>query len=128
MRMRSILAFVIAAVTLLAERAPAQPTAQRSVEPVIVSGAKLAGWSGPQATVVCQPYPSGALTGERDAHNGIYIAPPAIGVPVDQIAAYRWDTGTCSSSRSRCRSTSCIPTASPTRRRTSRSTRARTSS
>ncbi len=43
------------------------------------------------ATVVCQPYPSGALIGSRDAHNGIDVVPPALGVPVDEIAAYRWD-------------------------------------
>src|SRR6266481_435653 len=39
------------------------------------------------------PYPSGALTGARDAHNGIDVVPPGSGggVPVDQIVAYRWD-------------------------------------
>jgi Bacterial Ig domain len=63
----------------------------REAEPVILSGADLPAWSGPAATVVCQPYPSGALTGARDAHNGVTVAPPATGAAVDQIAAYRWD-------------------------------------
>jgi hypothetical protein len=68
-----------------------QTTADRNVEPVIVKGAKLAGWSGPSASVICMPYPSGALTGARDAHNGTFLTPPAVGIPANEIAAYRWD-------------------------------------
>jgi hypothetical protein len=71
--------------------ARAQLTADRTVEPVIVKGAKLAGWSGPSASIICMPYPSGALTGARDAHNGVFVTPPALGIPVGDIAAYRWD-------------------------------------
>jgi len=76
----------------------AQATAAREVEPVIVKGAKLGSWSVPAADIVCKPYPSGAtspfptsLTGGRDAHNGTFISPPATGIPVNEIAAYRWD-------------------------------------
>ena len=57
--------------------AHAQLTAERSVEPVIVKGAKLAGWSGPSAVDRLHAVSVGALTGARDAHNGIVIAPPA---------------------------------------------------
>ncbi|HEY2387465.1 MAG TPA: Ig-like domain-containing protein [Candidatus Binatia bacterium] len=76
-------------------RAPdalAQTTAQRSVEAVVVTGAKLPTWSRLPATVTCMPYPSGT-TGGRDAHNGILLVPPDLrtGVPVEQIAAYRWN-------------------------------------
>ena len=69
------------------------PTAARGVEPVIITGAQIPDWSGPQADTECMPYPSGALTGARDAHNGIDVVPPGSGggVPVDQIVAYRWD-------------------------------------
>ena len=80
----------IAAFAVFAAPVSAQ-LAARGVEPVILTGADVPAWSGPASTIVCQPYPSGALTGERDAHNGIPAAPPAIGVPIDEIAAYRWD-------------------------------------
>jgi hypothetical protein len=70
----------------------AQPTAQRGVEPVVVKGVKVAGWSGPPAEIVCDAYPSGGFTGTRNAHGGTFLpTPPATGVPVDEIAAYRWD-------------------------------------
>jgi hypothetical protein len=46
---------------------------------------------GPSAQIVCNPYPSGGLTGERDAHGGTFVTPPATGIPVDEIAAYRWN-------------------------------------
>src|SRR5262249_43815669 len=41
---------------------------------------------------VCAPYPSGT-TGGRDAHNGTTTVPAdvRVGVPVDQIAAFRWN-------------------------------------
>src|SRR6186997_1973499 len=57
-------------------------TAQRGVEPVIVKGSKVVGWSGPSAQIVCNPYPSGGLTGDRDAHGGTFVTPPATGIPV----------------------------------------------
>jgi len=67
-------------------------SAARGVEPVVVTGARLPDWSRLPATVVCAPYPSGT-TGGRDAHNGTTTVPPdaRTGVPVDQIAAFRWD-------------------------------------
>jgi len=92
---------------------------QRAVEAVIMTGAQLPGWAVPQAAGVGYPYPSGAnITGQadetealsflnvirdplklgevRDAHNGVFLYPlagqqlPAT-VPVDEIAAWRWD-------------------------------------
>ena len=85
----SLAAALIAAVAL-APGARAQ-TAQRGAEPVIVKGSKLVGWSGPSAAIVCDLFPAGGLTGERDAHAGTLVTPPATGIPVDEIAAYRWD-------------------------------------
>ncbi len=94
--MKRILASLFAAALLAAPVAafaqvPSPLTAERDVEPVVIKGAKLAGWSGPPSSIVCMPYPSGALTGERDAHNGVVIPSLPIGAPVSQIAAYRWD-------------------------------------
>jgi len=91
--MQTSMSILVAVLTALVVpvSAAAQVTAARDVEPVVITGAEVASWSGPQQTIVCQPYPSGALIGNRDAHNGIEVAPPAIGVPVDEIAAYRWD-------------------------------------
>jgi hypothetical protein len=66
----------------------------RGVEPVVLTGAQLPGWSGPAADGVAQPYPSGALDGVRDAHNGTLVVPPTeaqTGVDPDQVAAYSWD-------------------------------------
>ena len=74
----------------LVQAALAQP-AQRGVEPVVLKGSKVAGWSGPSATIVCDLFPAGGLTGERDAHAGTLVTPPATGIPVDEVAAYRWD-------------------------------------
>jgi cysteine-rich repeat protein len=84
-------ATVLAAIVALAPAAFAQPTAQRGVEPVVVKGVKVSGWSGPAASIVCNPYPSGGVTGTRDAHGGMFVTPPATGIPVSEIAAYRWD-------------------------------------
>jgi cysteine-rich repeat protein len=79
------------AVVALEPGAFAQPTAQRGVEPVIVKGVKLAGWSGPAATIVCDAYPSGGFTGTRNAHGGTFVPTVATGIPVNEIAAYRWN-------------------------------------
>jgi hypothetical protein len=87
----SLFAALVVASALPAPSALAQATADRSNEPVVVKGVKLAGWSGPAASIVCMPYPSGALTGARDAHNGTLVTPPATGIPVGEVAAYRWD-------------------------------------
>lgn len=63
----------------------------RSVEPVILTGAQLPGWSGAPAEGVAEPYPSGAVVGERDAHNGQLVVPPAVGVDPDHVVAYAFD-------------------------------------
>jgi hypothetical protein len=89
--MIAVSAVAVAAVAAPAASALAQTTANRNVEPVIVTGAKVPSWSGPAAGVICMPWPSGALIGSRDAHNGTFVTPPATGVPVDEIAAYRWN-------------------------------------
>lgn len=91
-RLRSahaLLAVLASVLTAGAARAQLVDVA-REVEPVVMTGSQLSSWSGPAAVTVCLPYPSGALTGERDAHNGVTVSPPATGVPVDEIAAYRW--------------------------------------
>lgn len=82
----SVLAAVLVAAAILPSNAAAQ-TAARDVEPVIVTGAKVPTWSGPAASVVCIPGPPQS----RDAHNGTFVTPPAIGIPVNEIAAYKWD-------------------------------------
>lgn len=82
----------------------------RDAAPVVISGAQLTGWSVPPAHGVGYPYPSGAtISGAllddsiapgqvRDAHNGVILYPAAglpVGsqVPVETIAAYRWESG-----------------------------------
>ncbi|HEX2195386.1 MAG TPA: hypothetical protein VHJ76_00550, partial [Actinomycetota bacterium] len=81
---------VLAVVSPAAAASPAD-TPDRSVEPVVLTGAQLPGWSGPAAEGVAEPYPSGALTGERDAHNGRLAVPPAVGVDPDHVVAYAFD-------------------------------------
>ncbi|HEU4481351.1 MAG TPA: hypothetical protein VFS18_05650 [Actinomycetota bacterium] len=66
----------------------------RGVEPVVLTGAQLPGWSGPQAEGIAQPYPSGAFDGVRDAHNGHLVVPPEeaqTGVAPETVAAYSWN-------------------------------------
>ncbi len=80
----------------------------RDSAPVVLTGAKLAGWSVPAAFGVAYPYPSGALysgivldpagIGQiRDAHNGEMLYPLAgsIGaqghVAAENVAAFRFD-------------------------------------
>ncbi|HEX2295326.1 MAG TPA: Ig-like domain-containing protein [Actinomycetota bacterium] len=96
MNKRFPLALVASAVALsvLAPPAGAQSPADapdRSVEPVVLTGAQLPGWSGPAAEGVAEPYPSGAVTGERDAHNGRLAVPPAVGVDPADVVAYAFD-------------------------------------
>ncbi|MFT5575414.1 MAG: hypothetical protein ACI89D_000931, partial [Bermanella sp.] len=91
-------------------------SAARNAEPVVLTGAQLLGWSVPAAQGVANTYPSGVYGGsedtqittdpqyqdqfrKRDAHNGtiVYPVPGAeseapTGVPVQEIAAYRYDT------------------------------------
>jgi cephalosporin-C deacetylase-like acetyl esterase len=84
-------------------------SAARDAEPVVLTGAQLPGWSVPAAQGVAEPYPSGVgAEGEliteptglnkRDAHNGVLIYPAPgtedfapTGVPVNEVAAYRYD-------------------------------------
>jgi hypothetical protein len=66
----------------------------RKVEPVIVSGAALAGWSVPAAVGIANPH----LVGSRGISNGTLIYPASgqqarPGVPVNEIAAYRFEPG-----------------------------------
>ncbi len=65
--------------------------AARGVEPVVLTGAQLPGWSRLSSQIVCAPYPSGT-TGGRDAHNGTTVVPPDVrtGVAVDDVVAFRW--------------------------------------
>ena len=69
----------------------------RDAAPVVVEGRQLPSWSRLPAEGTPKPYPSGAMTtgdGVRDAHNGTIVVPPdprGSGVPVEQIAAYRWN-------------------------------------
>jgi hypothetical protein len=57
-----------------------------------MTGADFPQWSHLAATVVCQPWPSGALVGERSAHNGVVLVPPDLRAPVDpaDLVAFRW--------------------------------------
>ena len=82
----------LAGVAATAAVAAGSTLAARSVEPVVLTGAQLIGWSSSAATGVANPYPSGALDGLRSAHNGTIVVPPDLrsGAPVEQIAAYRW--------------------------------------
>jgi len=81
----------IATLVAVLAATPAVAQVARGVEPVVVTGAQLPTWSRLAAAVVCAPYPSGT-TGGRDAHNGTLTVPADVrtGVPVDEIAAFRW--------------------------------------
>jgi len=61
---------------------------------VVLTGADIPSWSRLAATGTPNPYPSGTADGDRSAHNGTIVVPPDVrtGVPVDQVAAYRWDS------------------------------------
>ena len=71
------------------------PTAARATEAVVLTGAQLPAWSRLAAQGTAMPYPSGALDGVRDAHNGELVVPPdaRTGVPVEDIAAYSYVEG-----------------------------------
>jgi hypothetical protein len=96
----SVAVAAASAVVPFAARADSDPStgatdvlpAHRHV-PVVLTGAQLPDWSRLAAVGTPMPYPSGALTGERDAHNGITQVPPdaRTGVDPDQIVAFRWD-------------------------------------
>ncbi|HYB99046.1 MAG TPA: Ig-like domain-containing protein [Candidatus Limnocylindrales bacterium] len=92
--MLSLASALTALVTLAhAQTPPADPTATaRQAAPIILTGLDIPDWSRAAAAVVCQPYPSGALTGERTAHNGTTFVPPDVraGVDPNQIVAFAW--------------------------------------
>ncbi len=108
MRLRALSAIVlVGALSGVAPVANAQPvatTAERSVEPVVLKGAKLPTWSRLPAVGVADPNPPNFPCGTdpipdppectvRDAHNGTLEVPPDArsGVDVDQIVAFRWN-------------------------------------
>jgi hypothetical protein len=82
----------IAPLTARAADAPSLLPTARTAEPVVLTGAQLPSWSRLAATGTPDPYPSGALDGVRDAHNGTLVVPPdaRAGVDVDRITAWRW--------------------------------------
>ena len=72
---------------------PADLLPTRATAPVVLTGAQLPQWSRLAATGTPNPYPSGALQGERSAHNGTIVVPPdaRTGVDAAKVAAYKWD-------------------------------------
>ncbi len=70
----------------------------RDAEPVVLTGAQLAGWASAPATGQPAPFPSGGnddnplADGIRSAHNGTLVIPPdaGTGTPVDEVVAHRW--------------------------------------
>src|SRR6478672_1147420 len=100
---RTALLAIAAAVPLVALVAPGGAvratsltdalSAGRNAEPVVLTGAQIPSWSRLPAEGAANPYPSGALDGVRDAHNGTLVVPPdtRTGVDPSQIAAYRWN-------------------------------------
>src|SRR5689334_2268851 len=76
-----------------AQAPPPPASAERGSAPVILTGADLPDWSRTAATIVCMPWPYGALVGERNAHSGTAFVPPDLrtGVATSQIVAFRWD-------------------------------------
>src|SRR4051794_4563666 len=85
----------LAAIAPLTAKAdtPAVLPAARAAVPVVLTGAQIPQWSRLAATGTPKPYPSGALDGVRDAHNGTIVVPPdaRTGAPVDRITGWRWD-------------------------------------
>ena len=69
--------------------------AARQSEPVVLTGAALGDWSQPAAFGV----PNNTLPtadSVRDAHDGRVVVPESVlrsGIPVDEIAAFRWSEG-----------------------------------
>lgn len=72
---------------------PVTASAARQAEPVVLTGLDVPTWSRLAADGTPAPYPSGSAAGQRDAHNGTIVIPPdpRQGVPVGEIAAFRWD-------------------------------------
>jgi hypothetical protein len=85
-------------VTVIPSSTTAAPTdaPKRSVEPIVLTGAQLPGWSGPASDGASQPYPGGALDGVRDAHHGTTIVPPEetwSTIDPDEVVAYNFVDG-----------------------------------
>ena len=91
------LATTLTAAALATSPAGADATgmAERSVEPVILTGADLPSWSRLAAQGAADPYPAGTTQGDRDAHRGTLVVPPdaRTGVPVEEIVGYRYERG-----------------------------------
>lgn len=94
---------LVAAIAPLVGAIPAGPAAAqegpvavaRGAEPVVLSGADLPSWSRLPAVGVANTDPPN-VPGDSDfrtAHNGTLTVPPdsRSGVPVDRIAAFRWN-------------------------------------
>lgn len=104
MKTRSTALIVIALIAsslVSATTAAAAPSdlPNRNVEAIVLTGAQLPGWSGPAADGFAKPYPNGASEdppypekiGERDAHAGTLITPPAEAwsdINPDEVVAY----------------------------------------
>ena len=92
-------ATVVAGSALVAPTVQAEPTdvlaPARSAETVVLTGADLPAWSSAPAVGPAQPWPYGALVGDRSAHdNGHLLLPRSeTGVDPDTLVAYRWDGG-----------------------------------
>jgi hypothetical protein len=65
----------------------------RATAPVVLTGSHLPAWSRLAATGTPNPYPDGAVTGERSAHNGTIVVPPDArqGIDPSLVAGFRWD-------------------------------------
>ena len=93
----SVAAAVVLAATLppwVARAAgPEDVLPTRATAPVVLTGVQLPSWSRLAAVGTPTPYPSGAVTGERTAHNGTIAIPPDArpGVDPAKVVAYKWD-------------------------------------
>jgi hypothetical protein len=101
---KSTLTIAAIACLIVGSAAWCEAAAERQVEPIVLSGAMLPGWSRLPALGLANPYPSGAADASgaltplgladptRDAHNGTLVVPPDLrtGVKVGRIVAFRW--------------------------------------
>ncbi len=93
----------VSTATTASAQAPDVPTVpsvtSRLASPIVLTGAQLPSWSGPSASGVAEPYPSGSDSTSpigdevRTAHNGTLVVPPATGVDTDTISAWSWVGG-----------------------------------
>ena len=95
----SLVGALVATVLMPATAQAQATTAERSVEPVVLKGAKLPTWSRLPAVGIANPDPPNVPCDPdaddcfRDAHNGTVEPPPdaRAGVAVEEIVAFRWD-------------------------------------